>query len=400
LLLGSYLCLLRMMKIKYINKISDVPQLNPREVQELEKVTNKFPFGANTYYLGLIDWEDKSDPIRRMIIPITDELEEDTWGAVDPSSEADYTVAPGLQHKYPDTAIFLLSDLCGGRCRYCFRKRLFMQQRNHEILKDYRPAVQYLKEHSEIDNVLLTGGDPLRLATSSLNKVLSALRQVEHVQIIRVGTKMPVFNPFRVIGDPELPEVIKEFSTPEKRIYFMLHFSHPREITGEAIEAANILIESGAILCNQNPLLHGVNDSPEVLAELFKRLSFIGVSPYYLFQVRPAVGNKPYAVPLVQAYQIFQEARKNLSGTAKRATFVMSHRLGKVEVVGLDDSNVYMRFHRAPDPEDAGKLIVCRRNDKGYWLDDFEIVSVVEGWPSRTPVASEAGELAAVSSRT
>ena len=388
-----------MAKVKYINKIADLPQLSPQEVKELETVTKKFPFCVNTYYLGLINWENKSDPIRRMIIPTTEELEDEAWGAIDPSSEADYTVAPGLQHKYPDTAIFLLSDLCGGQCRYCFRKRLFMKQRKHEILGDYRPAVQYLKEHSEINNVLLTGGDPLRLSTSSLREVLSALRQVEHVQIIRVGTKMPVFNPFRVIDDPDLPKVIKEFSTPDKRLYFMLHFSHPREITREAIEAVDILIGSGAILCNQNPLLHGVNDSPEVLAELFKKLSFIGVSPYYLFQVRPAVGNKPYAVPLVRAYHIFQESRKSLSGTAKRATFAMSHRIGKVEVVGLDDSCVYMRYHRAPDPENTGKLIVCRRNDKGYWLDDFEIVSVVEGWPARGPEKEEVRELAQVSSR-
>ena len=379
-----------MAKVRYINRISDVPQLSPEEVKELEKVTEKFPFGANTYYLGLINWEDKTDPIRRMIIPATEELECQNWGAIDPSFEADYTVAPGLQHKYPDTALFLLSDLCGGRCRYCFRKRLFMEQREHEILKEYRPAVQYIKAHSEINNVLLTGGDPLRLATPSLRRVLSALRQVEHAQTIRVGTKMPVFNPFRIIDDPELPKVIKEFSTPEKRLYFMLHFSHPREITRESIQAVSILIESGAILCNQNPLLRGVNDSPEVLAELFKKLSFIGVSPYYVFQVRPAVGNKPYAVPLGEAYRIFQEARKNLSGTAKRAVFTMSHRVGKVEVVGLDSSHIYMRYHRAPNPENTGKFIVCRRNDGGYWLDDFEILEEADGWVTRSPVASGA----------
>ena len=375
-----------MAKVKYISKISDVPQLTPEEVKELEKVTKKFPFRANTYYLGLINWEDKADPIRRMIIPTTEELEDEGWGTIDPSHEADYTVAHGLQHKYPDTALFLLSDLCGGRCRYCFRKRLFMEHRKHEILKDYHPAVQYIKAHNEINNMLLTGGDPLRLATPSLRQILSALRQVDHVQIIRVGTKMPVFNPFRVIDDPELPKVLKEFSTPEKRLYFMLHFSHPHEITKEAVEAVNILIDSGAILCNQNPLLRGVNDSPEVLAELFKKLSFIGVSPYYLFQVRPAVGNKPYAVPLVRAYRIFQEARKNISGTAKRAIFAMSHKLGKIEVIGLDDSHIYMRYHRAPNPKDTGKLIVARRNDEGYWLDDFEIVSVVEGWVARSSI--------------
>ncbi|MFC1951791.1 KamA family radical SAM protein [Chloroflexota bacterium] len=365
-------------KIKYIDKISDVPQLTPKEVRELEKVTAKFPFGANTYYLGLINWEDKADPIRRIVIPNTEELEVEGWRETDPSHEADYTVAPGLQHKYQDTALFLLSDLCGGRCRYCFRKRLFMEHREYEILKDYRPAVQYIREHNEINNVLLTGGDPLRLATSSLRHVLSALRQIDHVEIIRFGTKMPVYNPFRVIDDPEFPKLIKEFSTPEKRIYFMIHFSHPNEITKKAIEAVNILIESGAILCNQNPLLRGVNDSPGVLAELYKKLSFIGVSPYYTFQDRPAMGNKPYAVPLVRAYQIVQEATKNLSGTAKRATFSMSHALGKIEVVGLDDSHIYMIRYRTPNPEDTGKLMIARRNDGGYWLDDFEIVQQPE----------------------
>lgn len=363
-----------MAKVKYINKISDVPQLTPEEVKELEKVTKKFPFGANTYYLGLINWEDKADPIRRMVIPSLEELEDEEWGAIDPSHEADDTVAPGLQHKYPDTVLFLINDLCGGRCRYCFRKRLFMAHREYEILRDYHPAVQYIREHNEINNVLLTGGDPLRLATPLLRQVLSALREIDHVQIIRIGTKMPVYNPFRVINDSELPKVIKEFSTPEKRIYFMLHFSHPREITKEAIEAVNILLESGAILCNQNPLLRGVNDAPEVLAELFSKLSFIGVPPYYVFQCRPTIGNKPYSVPLVRAYQIVQEAQKSISGTAKRATFVMSHALGKIEVVGLDDSHIYMTYHRAPDPRDTGDFIVARYNDKGYWFDDFEIV--------------------------
>lgn len=367
-----------MEKVRYITNIADVPQLSSQEVTELEKVTKKFPFGANTYYLGLINWEDKADPIRRMVIPITEEFEDEEWGAIDPSCEADYTVALGLEHKYPDTALFLLSDLCGGRCRYCFRKRLFMKHREHEILKHYRPAVQYIKAHCEVNNVLLTGGDPLRLNTAGLREVISALREIDHVQIIRVGTKMPVYNPFRVIDDVELSKMIKEFSTPEKRIYFMLHFSHPNEITKEAIEAVDILIKSGAILCNQNPLLRGVNDSPEVLAELFKKLSFIGVSPYYTFQCRPAVGNKPYAVPLVRAYQVFQEARKNISGTAKRAIFAMSHAFGKMEVVGLDDFHIYLRYHRAPEPRDTGEFIVVKRNDRGYWFDDFEIVSVVD----------------------
>ena len=251
---------------------------------------------------------------------------------------------------------------------------------------DYHPAVQYIKEHGEINNLLLTGGDPLRLKTSSLGEVISALRQINHIQIIRIGTKMLVFTPFRVIDDPELPKIIKELSTPEKRLYFMLHFSHPKEITSEAMEAVDILLKSGAILCNQNPLLRGVNDDPEVLAELYRKLSFIGVSPYYNFQVRPAVGNKTFAIPLVKAYRIIQEAKKNISGTAKRSIFVMSHALGKIEVIGLDHFYIYMRYHRAPNPIDTGKFIIARRNDEAYWLDDLEILSVVDSGVGRTSV--------------
>ncbi|MFH1015435.1 MAG: KamA family radical SAM protein [Chloroflexota bacterium] len=362
-------------KVRYVNRLSLVPQLPPEEARELEKVAGKFPFGANSYYLGLIDWNDPADPIRRIVIPSPEELED--WGHIDPSSEARYTVAPGLEHMYPDTALFLLSDSCGGHCRYCFRKRLFMADRERETLKDYRPAVEYIRAHPEVNNILLTGGDPLRLKTSDLREVIAALRKIEHVQIVRIGTRMPVFNPFRVIDDADLPKMVREFSTPEKRMYFMLHFCHPREITKEAIEAVSILLESGAILCNQNPLVRGVNDSPVVLAELFNKLSFIGVSPYYTFQMRPAIGNKPFAVPLVRAYQVFQQARARLSGTAKRATFVMSHAIGKIEVVGLDDSFIYLRHHRAPNPEDCGRLIIAWRNDTGYWLEDFEAVSRV-----------------------
>ena len=362
-------------KVRYVNRLSLVPQLPPEEARELEKVAGKFPFGANSYYLGLIDWNDPADPIRRIVIPSPEELED--WGMIDPSNEARYTVAPGLEHKYPDTALFLLSDSCGGRCRYCFRKRLFMADREHETLKDYRPAVAYIQTHPEVNNVLLTGGDPLRLKTSDLREVVAALRKIEHVQIVRIGTRMPVFNPFRVIDDADLPKMVKEFSTSEKRMYFMLHFCHPREITGEAVRAISILLDSGAILFNQCPLIRGVNDSPAVLAELFNKLSFIGVSPYYTFQMRPATGNKPFAVPLVRAYQVFQQARANVSGTAKRALFIMSHARGKIEVVGLDESFVYMRYHRAADPADRDKFIIAWRNDAGYWLEDFEAVSRV-----------------------
>jgi len=361
-------------KIRYIRELTDVARMYPLDMKSLEAVTARFPFMANTYCLSLIDWSDPEDPIRRLVIPSMEEID-NGWGDMDASCESHYQVTPGLQHKYHDTAVMLVTDSCFGYCRYCFRKRLFTKYRENEILKDTSIAVRYIKNHSEINNVLVSGGDPLMLSTASLRKIITALREIKHVDIIRVGTNAAAFNPYRIIDDPELPAMISEFSTTEKRIYFMLHFSHINEITPAAIKAVNILLKSGAILCNQTPLLRGVNDDPRLLAELFKKLASIGVAPYYVFQVRPTVGNRPYALPLVEAYQIFEESQKYIAGTAKRARFVMSHSSGKIEVIGLDDSHIYLRYHRSPDPEENGALIVARRNDDGYWLEDFQIVS-------------------------
>jgi KamA family protein len=361
-------------KIRYIRELTDVARMYPLDMKSLEAVTARFPFMANTYCLSLIDWSDPEDPIRRLVIPSMEEID-NGWGDMDASCESHYQVTPGLQHKYHDTAVMLVTDSCFGYCRYCFRKRLFTKYRENEILKDTSIAVRYIKNHSEINNVLVSGGDPLMLSTASLRKIITALREIKHVDIIRVGTNAAAFNPYRIIDDPELPAMISEFSTTEKRIYFMLHFSHINEITPAAIKAVNILLKSGAILCNQTPLLRGVNDDPRLLAELFKKLASIGVAPYYVFQVRPTVGNRPYALPLVESYQIFEESQKYIAGTAKRARFVMSHSSGKIEVIGLDDSHIYLRYHRSPDPEENGALIVARRNDDGYWLEDFQIVS-------------------------
>lgn len=362
---------------RYISNITDVRQLPIGEARELEKITSRFPFGATDYYLSLINWGDREDPIRRLIIPTLEETEEENWGTVDASCECNYSVVTGVQHKYADTALMLLSDLCYGRCRYCFRKRLFMEYSETEILKNISDGINYIESHHEINNVLLTGGDPLKLSTESLKRVFAALRNIDHVKVIRVGTKAPAFDPYRITNDEKLPEVIRQFSTPKKRIYFMVHFSHPREITEEAVKAVDILIKSGAILCNQTPIIRGVNDDPWVLGELFKKLSFIGVAPYYVFQIRPTVGNKPYAIPLTEAYQIFHEAQKGISGLARRAVFAMSHGTGKIEVAGMDDSRIYMKYHRSPNWDDIGKLIVARRDDEGHWLDDFDILSEV-----------------------
>ncbi len=355
--------------VRYLTKLDKVSGLSDEEREKLKQVEEKFPFRANEYYLDLIDWSDPDDPIRKIIIPQTEELDE--WGSLDPSNESRYTVVHGLEHKYRDTAVILTTEFCGSYCRFCFRKRLFMHLKHDEIARDITPDLDYIEEHKEITNVLLTGGDPLALSTRNLETLIGNLRAMDHIRIIRIGTKIPAFNPYRILSDPHLLEVISKFSRPRRRIYIVTQFNHPREITEVAIEAVNLLIKAGAILVNQTPILRGINDNPDTLRELFKKLSFIGISPYYAFQCRPTVGNKPFSVPIVESYWLFERAKQGISGLAKRARLAMSHATGKVEILAVTEDNIILRYHRSPEPEDRGRVVVFKKNPDAYWLDQL-----------------------------
>ncbi len=354
---------------RYLTNLDQVTQLNAEERDRLKQVTDKFAFRSNDYYLSLIDWDDPNDPIRRVAIPDTEELQE--WGELDASGEASYTVLPGLEHKYPDTALLLLTDVCGSFCRFCFRKRLFLKG-NQELVRDISEDIEYIRQHPEISNVLLTGGDPLLLSTRNLADILCQLQEIPHVRIIRIGSKMPAFFPQRIAEDQELLDLMGEISDGEKQLYIMTHFNHPRELNDLAAETLKRVLKTGTKVCSQTPLIRGVNDDPAVLHELFNKLSYLGIPPYYVFQCRPTKGNFTYTLPLEQAYATFVNALKGCSGLARRARFVMSHKSGKMEAVGLTDHFIIFRYHRAADPDEEGRTVVCRRNPDAYWFDDYE----------------------------
>ena len=358
-------------RVKYVRKLDQIEQLSAQERDRLGPVADRYVFRANDYYLGLIDWDDPDDPIRQLIIPREEELTE--WGKLDASNEESVTVARGVQHKYTDTVLLLCNEVCGAYCRYCFRKRLFMDE-NDEATNDVTEGLRYIAEHPEVTNVLLTGGDPLLMSTRRLVEIFDALRAIPHVQIIRLGSKMPAFDPYRVLRDPDLLAAFRKYSTPTQRIYLMAHFDHPRELTDLAIEGIDTCIRNGVICVNQCPLIRGINDDPRVLAEMYSKLSYIGCPPYYLFQGRPTAGNEPYEVPLVQGWSIFQQALTRGSGLARRARYCMSHETGKVEVLGIDAEHVYLRYHQAKFPDDLGRFFIRRRNDEAYWLDQLEVV--------------------------
>ena len=358
-------------KARFILNLNKIPQLSSIEKKQLQGVNEKYVFRANDYYLNLIDWNDPNDPIRKLIIPHKDELTE--WGQLDASNEEQITVRKGVQHKYGTTVLLLVNEVCVSYCRYCFRKRLFMNG-NDEVTYNIQPGIEYIRQHKEVNNVLLTGGDPMILKTPKLEKIIAQLREIDHVKIIRIGSKMPAFNPFRFLNDESLFEMFEKYSLPDKRIYMMCHFDHIRELTPQAKQVIHRLMKSGVVCVNQNPIIRGISDDPDVLAELWNELSYMGVSQYYIFQCRPTAGNKPYSLPIVEAYYKIEEAKKKCSGIAKRFKFVMSHESGKIKIIGVDQKYIYLKYHRAKHQKDEQRMLVCYRDDKAAWLDELRPV--------------------------
>lgn len=386
---------------KYITNIDKLTMIPQDEREKLKRITEKFVFRVNEYYLNLIDWNDPNDPIRRLVIPNEGELQE--YGRWDASDEDTNYVVPGCQHKYRTTALLIVSEVCGAYCRYCFRKRLFRADVK-EAMSDVEPGLRYIAEHPEINNVLLTGGDSLILATPKLRSILERLRAIPHVKIIRLGSKIPVFNPMRIYEDEELLATIREFSSADKRIYVMAHINHPREITEEAKRGFEALHQAGAIVVNQTPVLRGINDDPKVLGELLDKLSWAGVTPYYFFVNRPVAGNSAFVLPLKEVYRIVEEAKARTSGLGKRVRLSMSHTSGKIEILAIENGKAYLKYHQSRDNE-YGKFMILDCPDDAAWFDDLPgnerywrrprkktsaVVSVNElpDMPQRRPVAA------------
>ncbi len=166
----------------------------------------------------------------------------------------------------------------------------------------------------------------------------------------------------------------------------MTHFAHPRELTDVSLQAVHILRKAGAVIANQMPLIRAVNDKPKVLADLLAKLSFTGVVPYYIFQCRPALGNKAYTVPIEEGYEIIEQAKSLVSGLAKRARFVMSHSSGKIEIIGLTKDYVHFKYLRAADNADSGRFLVFKRNPQACWFDDYD--EVIKEYPIHLPYRS------------
>lgn len=265
-----------------------------------------FQARINPYYLSLI--REPGDPIWKQCVPDIKELE-DMDGYEDPLQEDAMSPVPNITHRYPDRVLFLTTSQCGMYCRFCTRKRK-VGNSDKISMRQLESAFKYLEQHTEVRDVIMSGGDPLMLTDTMLEKILQRLRQIPHIEIIRIGTKMPCVLPHRIT--PKLCEMIKKYHP----VYINTHFNHPWEITPESTKACGMLADAGCPVQNQAVLMKGVNDDADVMKELFTKLLKIRVKPYYLYMADETKGANHFRTSLDKGLEIMFKLRGNTSGLA------------------------------------------------------------------------------------
>jgi lysine 2,3-aminomutase len=295
-------------RITSVNQLKQCLPLSSEEEKAIQQCLRTFSMALTPYYLSLIDKDDPDDVIRKQVVPTSTELCQAPEEMVDPLGEEGHTPVPGLIHRYPDRALLLVTTRCATYCRYCTRKRLVGQKERIGHPAHLEKAIQYISENPSIRDVLLSGGDPLIFSDGKLEGVLKRIRSIRHVDVIRIGTKVPVVLPQRVT--PELVRMLRKYHP----LWINTHFNHPRELTPESNRACEMMADAGIPLGNQTVLLAGVNDCVHVIRELVHGLVKIRVRPYYLFQCDLSVGTSHFRTPLSKGMEIVEGLRGHTSG--------------------------------------------------------------------------------------
>ncbi|MFN8943106.1 MAG: KamA family radical SAM protein [Pseudobdellovibrionaceae bacterium] len=286
--------------------------LQPDEVKAFDQGEKIFQIRTTPYYAQLV--KSLNDPIRKIIMPAEQELVlENTSQAqhmLDPLGEKKNQTAPRIIHRYSDRALFLVTDFCSVYCRYCTRKHFTAQDEVFPNKIDYEASLNYLRKKTGIREVILSGGDPLTLSNEQIDRVLFDLRKIEHIEIIRIGTRMPVVCPMRI--DEGLLKIIKK----NKPVFMMTHFNHPRELTEQAAMALENTVDHGIPVMNQMVLLNGVNNHAAIVQALSRRLLYLRVKPYYMFQCDPSEGTNHLRTSIDESESIQRELWGHLSGLA------------------------------------------------------------------------------------
>jgi lysine 2,3-aminomutase len=297
-------------RITTVEQLATVIPLSAKEKAQLKLVTTKYPLAVTPYYLSLINTYDHDDPIRKQAIPSFEEIALGCIGFEDPLGEKRDSVVPGLVHRYPDRVLMVLTDICPMLCRHCTRKREWHNGGWVRNPAEIKAMIDYIRRHKSVRDVIISGGDPLTLSTRRLEEVISKLRQIDHVEIIRIGTRFPVVLPQRI--DDELCSMLSKYGP----IWLNTQFNHPHEITPESAAACERLLRAGVPVNNQSVLLRGINDNVATQTKLCNGLLKIRVRPYYLYQCDEVQGTEHLRTSVEAGIKIIDGMRGHTSGLA------------------------------------------------------------------------------------
>lgn len=298
------------------NRITKLSQLEEHLVLSEEERAgvllsgNKLAMAITPHYFNLMDPADPNCPIRRQVIPRIEETWEDPDEMADPCGEDSHMPVPGLVHRYPDRVLFLVTDRCASYCRYCTRSRVVSGVGEQELHTEFEAVFRYLEQHTEVRDVLLSGGDALLFSDSKLDGILTRLRAIKHIEFVRIGSRVPIFLPQRIT--PELCKMLQKHHP----LWLSIHTNHPRELTTEVRAGLEMLANHGIPLGNQSVLLRGVNDNAEVMKSLVHKLLMCRVRPYYLYQCDLIQGSSHLRTSVADGIDIIEQLRGHTTGYA------------------------------------------------------------------------------------
>jgi len=289
--------------------LSRVMTLTDDEINTLNRLKGRLPLRITPYYLSLIYDSEPWSPLRRTMIPTSDEMIITDAEKADPLNEMGSSPVPGIVHRYPDRALFTVTQFCSSYCRYCTRSHS-VGKLGHLTKGEWELAFDYLREHTEIRDVIISGGDPLTMNDSKIEYLLSNLRAIKHIEILRIGTKVPAVLPQRIT--PQLVNMLKKYHP----LFLSVHFTHPDEMTPETRKACEMLADAGMPLGSQTVLLKGINDDPATMKSLMQKLLTVRVRPYYIYQCDLIPGSSHFRTTIEKGIDIIENLRGHTSGYA------------------------------------------------------------------------------------
>ena len=295
-------------RIETVEELKAHLTITPEEEEGIRKCLGTLRMAITPYYLSLIDLNDPNDPIRRQAIPTARELYQSPADQLDPLHEDTDSPVKGLTHRYPDRVLLLVTDQCSMYCRHCTRRRFAGQTDRSVPVEQIDRCIDYVREHTEVRDVLISGGDPLVMSDEKLEYVISSLRSIEHVEIVRIGSRTPVVLPQRIT--PELCAMLKKYHP----LWLNTHFNHPSEVSEESRRACAMLADAGIPLGNQTVLLAGVNDCVYTMKKLMHELVKMRVRPYYIYQCDLSMGLEHFRTPVSKGIEIIEALRGHTSG--------------------------------------------------------------------------------------